>query len=121
MTMMRKTSILLALTALCSVGSAAPGDGAPGQASVHPGKQVFDKWCAACHAQGARMPGTASLAAKYGGSMPAALEERDNLNPTMVRYFVRNGILTMPSFRKTEISDAELDALGAYLSRTPVN
>ena len=51
--------------------------------------------------------------------MPAALEERDNLNPAMVRYFVRHGILTMPPFRKTEITDAELDALGAYLGRTP--
>lgn len=83
------------------------------------GKQVFDQWCAACHGPSMRLPGTASLAAKYGNSMPAALEERDNLNPAFVRYFVRNGISVMPPFRKTEISDAELDALGAYLTRPP--
>ena len=117
---MKKASITLAvalaLGAACSAGFAAP---AQGPAPAAAGKQVFDKWCAACHAAGPRMPGTASLAAKYGGSMPAALEERDNLNPAMVRYFVRHGILTMPPFRKTEITDAELDALGAYLGRTP--
>jgi len=34
-----------------------------------------------------------------------------------VKYFVRHGISVMPQFRKTEISDAELDALAAFLSR----
>ncbi|MGT2512257.1 c-type cytochrome [Cupriavidus basilensis] len=80
------------------------------------GKQVFDKSCASCHAAGDRMPGTASLEAKYGGSIPAALEERKDMNPDFIRYFVRNGVLIMPSFRKTEISDADLVALAAYLS-----
>lgn len=92
---------------------AAPDD----QALKATGKQVFDQWCAACHADAPRMPGTASLAAKYSTTLPAALEQRDNLNPAMVRYFVRNGILVMPPFRKTEITDAQLDALGAYLSK----
>lgn len=105
------------LLALCSAAPAAPAAADPSATAT--GKQVFDRWCASCHAPGPRMPGTASLAAKYGNSMPAALEERDNLNPAMVRYFVRNGILVMPPFRKTEITDAELDALGAYLTRTP--
>jgi len=31
--------------------------------------------------------------------------------------YVRNGITVMPTFRKTEISDAELDAIAAYLTR----
>ena len=109
------TAALLAV--LCQTTLAAPADE---QAQKVVGKRVFDQWCAGCHAVGPRMPGTASLAAKYGDSMPAALEERDNLNPALVRYFVRNGILIMPPFRKTEITDAELDALGAYLTRTPV-
>jgi len=34
-----------------------------------------------------------------------------------VRHIVRTGISVMPQFRKTEISDAELDALAAYLSK----
>jgi len=34
-----------------------------------------------------------------------------------VKVLVRHGISVMPQFRKTEISDAELDALAKYLSR----
>jgi mono/diheme cytochrome c family protein len=33
---------------------------------------------------------------------------------------VRNGVYVMPFFRKTEISDAELEALAAYLSQPTV-
>ena len=115
---MRAAAVLRAalLGGLCQAGLAAQAADDPALKAA--GKAVFDKWCAGCHAAGPRMPGTASLAAKYGDTLPAALEERDNLNPAIVRYFVRNGILVMPSFRKTEITDAELDALGAYLTRT---
>lgn len=80
------------------------------------GKAVFDKWCATCHAAGPRNPGTAALAAKYNGKKPAVLEMRTDLNPTLVKFYVRNGVSVMPSFRKTEITDAELTALGAYLA-----
>ncbi|WP_082835984.1 c-type cytochrome [Croceicoccus bisphenolivorans] len=96
------------------------GDGGTAElAPTSPGEQVFDKWCAPCHAAGPRYPGTASLAQKYNGEIPAALEERDDLTPEIVAYFVRNGIMVMPPFRKTEISDDELAALGAYLSHEP--
>ena len=84
-----------------------------------PGKQVFDRWCAACHADSVRAPGTVALAAKYGKDMPAALELRDNLTPEVVQMFVRNGVSIMPRFRKTEITDAELAELGRYLSGSP--
>ena len=85
-------------------------------AMAESGKQVFDQWCASCHAPGNRTPGTASLQAKYAGSKPAELEQRTDLNPEIIRYFVRNGVLVMPPFRKTEISDADLAALASYLS-----
>lgn len=81
------------------------------------GKQVFDRWCSACHAPGHRMPGTAALAAKYGKEKPAALEQRTDLEPDLVKYFVRQGVSIMPPFRKTEITDRELDALAQYLNR----
>ena len=80
------------------------------------GKQVFQRWCSECHADGPRYPGTASLAFKYGKDLPAALEKRTDLTPETVAYFVRKGVLIMPPFRKTEITDAELTALGEYLS-----
>ena len=81
------------------------------------GHQVFEKWCTPCHGPGPAHPGTTALAALYHGTKPAALEERTDLTPAIVRQYVRHGVTVMPFFRKTEISDAELDALGAYLSR----
>lgn len=81
------------------------------------GKAVFEHWCAPCHAPGPGHPGTQALQALYGGAKPAALEERDDLVPDLTRAFVRSGVSIMPPFRKTEISDVELEALARYLAR----
>lgn len=114
---MKKTLDMMFLALLCWGGAAMAADGAPAEgARPSQGKAVFDKWCASCHGTGARMAGTASLEAKYGGSIPAALEQRKDMNPDFIRYFVRNGVLIMPPFRKTEVTDADLAALAAYLS-----
>lgn len=85
--------------------------------AVRKGQQVYQKWCSPCHAPGANMPGTLALEFHYKGSKPAVLEERTDLTPPMVKGFVRNGVYVMPRFRKTEISDAELDAVATYLTR----
>jgi mono/diheme cytochrome c family protein len=85
--------------------------------SIERGHKTYNYWCATCHAPGNDFPGTLALGAKYKGALPAALEDRTDLNPEMVRYFVRNGISVMPFFRKTEVSDAELADIAAYLSR----
>jgi (+)-pinoresinol hydroxylase len=84
---------------------------------VKRGDEVFQHWCAPCHAAGPRHPGTSALAILYKGTKPAPLEERTDLLPAMTRVFVRNGVSIMPPFRKTEISDTDLDALAAYLDR----
>jgi mono/diheme cytochrome c family protein len=87
------------------------------------GKQLFDRHCASCHGRGignpgnARKPGTDALLAKYGGKLPPLLEERTDLTPALVAFYVRRGISLMAPYRKTEIDDAELAALGAWLSR----
>lgn len=83
------------------------------------GKAVFDRWCAPCHGAGPGKPGTAALQALYKGAKPALLEERTDLVPALTKTFVRNGVSVMPFFRKTEISDAELDALAEYLAPKP--
>jgi mono/diheme cytochrome c family protein len=85
---------------------------------VERGAAVFNNWCSACHARGsANAPGTTSLQFKYQGAVPAALEDRQDLTVDLVKFFVRNGVATMPQFRKTEVSDADLSALAAYLTR----
>jgi mono/diheme cytochrome c family protein len=86
-------------------------------ALVNRGNAVFQHWCAPCHASGPRHPGTSALAVLYKGAKPAPLEERIDLEPGITRVFVRTGVSIMPPFRKTEISDADLDALAAYLAR----
>ncbi|HEY5567547.1 MAG TPA: hypothetical protein VIM81_09925 [Gammaproteobacteria bacterium] len=45
-----------------------------------------------------------------------ALEERTDLVPELNGMFVRNGLSIVPPFRKTEISDADLATLAAYLA-----
>jgi (+)-pinoresinol hydroxylase len=88
---------------------------APDQEQIDRGHKVFDKWCFPCHGTGVGKPGTDSLAAR--GQKPAVLEERTDLTAPTIKQFVRHGVLFMPTFRKTEISDAELDAIAAYLTR----
>lgn len=87
------------------------------RARLDRGKVVYDTWCGACHDPGPRHPGTQALDALYKGTKPGALEERTDLVPTLTETFVRKGVSVMPPFRKTEISDADLAALAAYLAR----
>ena len=91
------------------------------------GEEVYQAKCNLCHGRvasdvapgpGAQMSGTQALAAKYGGKRPAVLEERTDLTADLVKYYVRHGAGIMPFFRKTEVSDAELDAIAAYLARS---
>jgi mono/diheme cytochrome c family protein len=79
---------------------------------------VFNNWCSACHSRGPQnAPGTTSLQMKYQGALPAALEDRRDLTTDLVKFFVRNGVATMPQLRKVEVSDADLDALAVYLTQ----
>lgn len=81
------------------------------------GREVYLNWCAPCHAPGITHPGTHALMTKYQGVKSGVLLEWKDLSASTVKYTVRHGISVMPHFRKTEISDAELDALARYLSR----
>ena len=91
------------------------------------GQEVFEERCAACHAAVPKdrigppymppMPGTAALQARYKGAKPAELEQRTDLVPEFVKAVVRGGLNSMPFFRPTELSDDDLAALSAYLTR----
>ena len=86
-------------------------------ADIQRGREVYQYWCTACHGFGPMKPGTVALQTKYNGTRPAMLEDRTDLTPGLTKYFVRNGVTVMPPFRKTEIGDADLKALAAYLAR----
>ncbi len=106
---------------LCAGLTARPAQGqSPDAALIEKGRAAYQYWCATCHAAG--MPGSTALAAKYkDGSRPAVLRERADLTPQLLRFVVRNGASVMPFFRKTEVSDADLEAIATYLTRKRVS
>jgi len=90
------------------------------------GQEVFRARCQICHGEIPKeivpgglppMPGTQALRARYKGEKPAVLEQRTDLTPDLIIAIVRNGINSMPYFRPTEVTNAELAALAAYLCR----
>jgi (+)-pinoresinol hydroxylase len=82
------------------------------------GGKIYDKWCSDCHSTPGGS-GTMALQRKYAGSPPAILDLRNDMNADYVKLVVRQGISFMPTFRKTEISDAELELLAAYVIHQP--
>lgn len=114
-----------------SLGGVVTDKGVP--LAVRLGYRVYSKWCSGCHAAHFTGPGggdhsggvspmdlyagTYALQERYQGSEPAVLTQRTDLSAALITYYVRHGLDTMPGFRKTEISDTELDELIAYLTR----
>lgn len=81
------------------------------------GREVYERYCIACHGAGASKVATTALRTRYKEEKPALLDQRTDLTPDLVKYFVRNGVFLMAKFRKAEISDSELAALAAYVTR----
>ena len=77
----------------------------------------FERDCAVCHGSGPAKPGTRALRTKYQGKEPALLAERTDLAPDYIKTIVRQGITVMPPFRKTELSDTDLNDIVDYLTR----
>lgn len=113
----RKTHAAMALSfiGIVSAVSAQSNTEEAGDAVRDRGEAAFNYWCATCHDAGPGMPGTQALQAKYNGAVPAVLTEREDLTQELVAFYVRNGISVMPFFRKTEVSDSDLEAIGQYL------
>ena len=115
---MRFCGSVLALACLGAVATA------NAQPSAERGKAKFDHSCAPCHGKGvgneghAQLPGTEALKIKYKGTIPAALEDRSDLTADTIRAFVRSGTFSMPPFRPTELSNAEIGDIAAYLAVT---
>ncbi len=106
---MRAPSIAAALLLIGFAAHATAAEPASGEA-------VYKHWCVHCHSTGRGNPGTESLQVKYKGTVPAALLDRTDLTPQFVTASVRQGVLSMPPFRKTEVTDAELAALATWVA-----
>ena len=108
-------AILVVALSGCALSAPPASQPAPAAQPVRAaGARTFDKWCGDCHR--ADGPGSLALQRRYRGNVPAILEQRSDLPPAYIARVVRHGMLFMPSFRKTEISDADLAFLAAYLS-----
>ena len=106
------TTVLIFIFTLVFIQSAQADEN-----TMKTGETVFNHWCAPCHDPGMEHPGTMALAAKYKGEIEPVLASRTGMTKEFVAQFVREGVSVMPFFRKTEISDTELDALSEYLMR----
>ena len=80
------------------------------------GEKVFRQWCIHCHGEDNSGPGTLRLAWDKGEDK-SLLTGRADLDREYIRFVVRHGLDEMPSFRITEISEAELKALAEFLGR----
>jgi mono/diheme cytochrome c family protein len=122
----RPASLALSLV-LVGMTALVPPALAQDRAAIERGQAKFDYLCAPCHGAGigddgrAMLPGTDALRIKYRGELPALLEERTDLTPEALRVFVRRGVFSMPPFRPTEITDAEIDEIAAYLADAAAN
>jgi mono/diheme cytochrome c family protein len=78
------------------------------------GQQAYSHWCIYCHAPG--VWGTNRLSQRMDKDH-AVLENRTDLTAAGIRAVVRIGVGSMPPLRRTELSDADVDAIAAYLTR----
>ena len=120
----RRVLCTAALTAALAVLTATVS--AQDTAAILRGKTKFQRTCAPCHGAGPgndgrpALPGTAALQLKYKGALPALLEARTDLTFDILKTYLRHGSWSMPPFRKTELTDAEIQDIAAYLATAPL-
>jgi cytochrome c5 len=113
--MSAKAGRLAAFAIGAMVGTAtAAAENATLSAQEQAGKRLYDHTCIYCHGPG--VWGTNRLA-KRMDKEHAILENRTDLAAGAIEAIVRNGIGSMPPLRKTELSDADVAAIAAYLTR----
>jgi mono/diheme cytochrome c family protein len=116
----RHAAAAVAALALSSASAAHSQDAA----AIERGKAKFEHSCAPCHGSGPgddgreMLPGTHALQLKYRGTVPPVLEHRTDLTAPVLRTFVRQGTFSMPPFRKTELTDAEIEDIAAYIAQS---
>ncbi len=79
------------------------------------GQALYRERCGMCHQTIGMAVGI--LSRRPGDESKGFLEDRKDLSAAFVRTVVRTGIANMPRMPRGEVSDAELEAIAAYLAK----
>jgi (+)-pinoresinol hydroxylase len=110
---MRRGTLVVSLLLASAAGPLAAQEPAL-TAPQEQGRKLFQSTCIHCH--GAKVWGTFALERRLGPDR-GLLEKRTDLVAPFVKSVVRNGLGSMPAYRRTELTDADVDAIAAYLTR----
>jgi len=83
------------------------------------GEALFSNRCGACHLAGGMGTNLLTKQRMIAGEPPenALLVNRKDLTIDYVKSVVRMGKVAMPRLSRTEVTDAELDSIAAYLGK----
>jgi mono/diheme cytochrome c family protein len=83
------------------------------------GEAIFSNRCGACHLAGGMGTNLLTKQRMMAGQPPETgmLANRTDLTPAYVKTVVRQGKMAMPRLTRVDISDADLDAVAAYLGK----
>jgi mono/diheme cytochrome c family protein len=112
---MKLADAIVACIWIAAAGFALAAEAQALSARQEEGLQAYRAHCRYCHLE--HGTGTMMLERRLGKEN-ALLEQRTNLETGYVRAVVRGGLKSMPALTRVEVTDAELDAIAAYLTRT---
>jgi len=83
------------------------------------GAAVFSNRCGACHLPGGMGTNLLTKQRVMLGEPPenGLLTKRNDLTQSYVKMITRRGKLAMPALTRVEVTDAELEAIAAYLGK----
>ena len=83
------------------------------------GEVLFSNRCGSCHLAGGMGTNLLTKQQMMAGQPPAMgmLSNRTDLTADYVKSVVRQGKVAMPRLSRTEVTDAELDAIANYLGK----
>jgi mono/diheme cytochrome c family protein len=79
------------------------------------GKALYEATCNYCHS--ARGFATERLRTRLPEDR-SILVDRTDLDPSYIRTIVRNGLASMPAYTPTDLNEAQIKAIAAYLTRS---
>ncbi|MGE8134968.1 MULTISPECIES: cytochrome c [Novosphingobium] len=100
---------LLVLSLLATLGACSSKQGEV----VADGAENYERYCAGCHNPGPGHGATMLLAEK-GRPVPALIGRKD-LDYDYLHSVVRQGLIEMPPFRATELSDPQIKEVYEYI------